>query len=50
MEKNTLFMRLGENLGEILLDIAQEYIKMGEPEKAIETYRRLCKKTAIPLG
>jgi hypothetical protein len=31
-------MRLGENLGEILLEIAQEHIRKGEPEKAIETY------------
>ena len=40
MEKNTLSMRLGENLGEILLDIAQEHIIKGEPEKAIETYTK----------
>ena len=40
MEKNTLSMRLGENLGEILLEIAQEHIRKGEPEKAIETYTK----------
>ena len=34
----TLNMRIGENLGEILLEIAQEHIKKGEPEKAVETY------------
>lgn len=33
-----LHMRIGENLGEILLEIAQEHIRKGEPEKAIETY------------
>ena len=33
-----LHMRLGENLGEILLDIAQDNIKKGNPEKAITTY------------
>ena len=33
-----LSMRLGENLGEILLEIAQEHIRKGEPDKAIETY------------
>lgn len=33
-----LSMRLGENLGKILLEIAQEHIRKGEPDKAIETY------------
>ena len=33
-----LQMKLGENLGDILLEIAQENIRKGEPEKAIETY------------
>ena len=33
-----LSMRLGENLGEILLEMAQEHIRKGEPDKAIETY------------
>lgn len=33
-----LHMRLGENLGDILLEIAQENIRKGEPEKAVETY------------
>lgn len=33
-----LRMRLGKNLGEILLEMAQEHIKKGNPEKAIETY------------
>ena len=33
-----LQMKLGKNLGDILLEIAQENIRKGEPEKAIETY------------
>lgn len=33
-------MRLGENIGELLLEIAQTNIKKGEPDKAIETYTK----------
>lgn len=33
-----LHMKLGPNIGEILLDIAQSAIKDGNPEKAISTY------------
>ena len=34
----TLNMRIGSNLPEILLEISQEHINKGTPEKAIETY------------
>lgn len=33
-----LRMRIGNNLGNILLEIAQENIVNGEPEKAFDTY------------
>lgn len=33
-----LSMRIGSNLGNILLEIAQEKIANGEPEKALDTY------------
>ena len=32
-------MKLGPNIGEILLDIAQNAIQYGNPEKAISTYK-----------
>ena len=35
---NTLNMKIGENLGNVLLEIAQEHIYSGSPEKAINTY------------
>lgn len=35
---NTLNMKIGENLGNLLLEIAQEHICSGNPEKAINTY------------
>ena len=31
-------MKLGDNLGEILLEIAQTAIQEGNPEKAVSTY------------
>ena len=31
-------MKMGDNIGELLLNISQEHILAGEPEKAIETY------------
>ena len=34
----TVNFKLGENLGNVLLEIAQEHIINGQPEKAIETY------------
>lgn len=33
-----LHMKPGQNIGEILLDIAQNAIRNGNPEKAISTY------------
>ena len=38
MSTEALHMRIGSNLGEILLDIAQNNIKTGNIEKAITTY------------
>lgn len=38
MSIESLHMRIGENLGEILLDIAQNNIETGNVEKAITTY------------
>ena len=35
----TVNFKLGENLGNVLLEIAQEHIINGQPEKAIETYK-----------
>lgn len=35
-----LHFSVGENLGKVLLEIAQEHILNGEPEKAIETYTK----------
>ena len=34
----TVRFSIGENLGKVLLDIAQEHILNGEPQEAIETY------------
>lgn len=34
----TVHFSIGENLGKVLLDIAQEHILNGEPQEAIETY------------
>lgn len=38
MTMGELHMKLGQNIGEILLDIAQNAIQNGNPEKAISTY------------
>lgn len=38
MTMGELHMKLGPNIGEILLDIAQNAIQNGNPEKAISTY------------
>ena len=38
MARETLHMSIGSGLGEILLDIAQNHISKGDPEKAITTY------------
>ena len=38
MAKETLHMKVGSNLGEILLDIAQNKIMSGDVEAAISTY------------
>ena len=38
MATETLHMKIGSNLGEILLDIAQNNIANGNIEKAITTY------------
>lgn len=38
MATETLHMRIGENLGNVLLGIAQDNIVNGEPERAFETY------------
>ena len=38
MATETLHMRIGENLGNILLDIAQDHILKGDFEKGITTY------------
>jgi hypothetical protein len=35
---NTLHMKVGENLGEILLDISQNKILSGNPEEAFKVY------------
>lgn len=35
-----LIMRCGENIGNVLLNIAQEYIKNGNSQKALETYTK----------
>ena len=40
MATETLHMKIGTNLGEILLEIAQENIVNGEPERAFETYTK----------
>lgn len=36
----TVHFKIGENLGNVLLEIAQENIVNGEPEKAFETYTK----------
>ena len=39
MATETLHMKIGTNLGEILLEIAQENIVNGEPERAFEKFQ-----------
>lgn len=34
----TLHMRIGDNIGNILLEIAQTAIQNGDPDKAVRTY------------
>jgi hypothetical protein len=36
--KEVLHMRVGRNIGRVMLEIAQEHIINGDPEKAITTY------------
>ena len=36
--KEVLHMRVGRNIGQVMLEIAQEHIINGDPEKAITTY------------
>ena len=38
MTMGELHMKLGQNIGEILLDIAQNAIQSGNPEKSISIY------------
>ena len=40
MATGTLHMKIGSNLGNVLLGIAQDNIVNGEPERAFETYTK----------
>lgn len=37
-KKTTMHMSVGKNIGRVMLEIAQECIKDGDPERAIKNY------------